>query len=289
MTVAKIIDGSALAGTIRAQLQQEIAQLVSAGYRRPCLAVILVGDDPASQIYVSHKEKGCTAVGITSRAFRLPAATKPEELAELIEGLNKDEDVDGILLQLPIPRHLSREQAVMLIDPAKDVDGLTPTNQGKLVWKQDGLFPCTPLGIIKLIQSVRPKISGQVAAVLGRSVLVGSPVASMLCHAGATVIELHSESKEPAQWTRQADIVVAATGVHHLVRGDWVRPGAVVIDVGIHRHGKKISGDVCFDEVAPHVGAITPVPGGVGPMTIAMLLSNCLKAYRTRTRVVALP
>ncbi len=289
MTSAKLIDGSALAGTLRAQLKQEIEELIRLGHRRPCLAVVLVGEDPASQIYVAHKEKGCAAVGIASRTYRLGQSTSPEELNDLIHNLNADDEVDGILLQLPIPKHLSREQAVVAIDPAKDVDGLTPTNQGKLVWKQDSLYPCTPLGIMKLIQSVSPNISGKVAAVLGRSVLVGSPVASLLCHAGATVIGLHSESRDPRQWSRQADILVAATGVHHLVRGDWIRPGAIVIDVGIHRRDNKISGDVCFAEAVTTAGAITPVPGGVGPMTIAMLLSNCVKAYRLRTRILAVP
>jgi len=276
---ARIIDGKAIASQVRNKVAEKVKTHIEQGSRPPCLAVILVGNNPASEIYVNSKEKTCAAVGITSKGFRLPIDVEKKELLTLIEQLNNDPEVDGILLQLPLPEHLDRVACVGAIRPEKDVDGITPVNEGRLVWNYPGLYPCTPLGIIYLIKSVVSDLSGKVAAVVGRSALVGMPTGTLLENEGCTTIGLHSESVDCAQWTRLADIVVVATGHHHLVGKDWIKPGAVVIDVGIHRHNNKLSGDVKFDEVAEIAGAITPVPGGVGPMTIAMLINNCLKAY----------
>ena len=282
---AQLIPGTKIALALRESIAQKTKQLSLKYKRSPKLAVILVGDDPASQIYVSHKEKACNAVGIESTTVRLSAHTQMDELLTVIDRCNEDDSIDGILLQLPIPKHLDRATAVMRISQAKDVDGLTDVNQGRLCWKNDrALFPCTPLGVMELIRSTGISIPGKVAAVLGRSVLVGGPLGTMLEHAGATVINIHSGTIHPEQWTRQADIVVVATGVKSLVKGDWIKPGAVVIDVGIHREGSTLVGDVAFEEVAKVAGFITPVPGGVGPMTIAMLLSNCLVAFELRQK-----
>ena len=275
-----LIDGVAVATRIRAQIKADVDILKSQNKRPPCLAVILVGDDPASQIYVANKEKACVDAGILGRSVRLPIDTTQEVLLDVINDFNNDPSVDGILLQLPIPKHLNRDEAVAAIAAKKDVDGLTPENQGHLIWKHDCLVACTPLGIMELMREYKVNIAGKVAVVMGRSILVGGPTATLLSNAGATVISVHSGTVDPKQWTKLADIVVVATGVHHILRADWVKPGAVVIDVGIHRRDGKLSGDVCFDEVAPLASMITPVPKGVGPMTIAMLLSNCLKAYR---------
>ena len=279
---AQIIDGMAIARGVRAEVEQRLQAHVAAGKRAPCLAVILVGNDPASEIYVKRKEQTCGSVGIKSKAFHRNASTSQDELIALIEQLNADDDVDGILLQLPLPAHLDRVKSVSAIHPSKDVDGITPFNEGKLVWRHPGLYPCTPLGILHLVQTVEPNLSGKVAAIVGRSALVGMPTGTLLENAGCTIIGLHSESVDCPRWTREAEILVVAAGVKHLVRKDWVRKGAVVIDVGIHRDGNRLTGDVLFDDVKDIVRAITPVPGGVGPMTIAMLVKNCLSAYEQR-------
>lgn len=279
---AKIIDGRAISKTVRATLKKSIDAFVKKGYRRPCLAVILVGDDAASQIYVGHKKKACDAIGIESRVIRLPAKTKQDVLEDYITDLDQDEAVDGILLQLPLPGNLDADHAIDSISPEKDVDGLTPANQGRLIWMRPAHGSCTPLGIMKLIESTGIKIEGKVAAVVGRSVLVGAPMTSMLANAGASIISLHHKSVDCPSLTRQADILVIATGVHRLVDRSWVKPGAVVIDVGIHRFDTGIEGDVIFDDVVEVASHITPVPGGVGPMTIAMLLSNTVDAYKAR-------
>jgi methylenetetrahydrofolate dehydrogenase (NADP+)/methenyltetrahydrofolate cyclohydrolase len=281
---AALIDGKQIAAGIRDRVRAQVEELISQGKRAPSLAVILVGENPASQIYVSHKEKACKAVGITSRTLHLSASTSQADLVRAIQGLNFDQSVDGILLQLPLPAHLDRVGAIAAIDPSKDVDGLTPFNQGQMLWQSPGLYPCTPLGVIELIRSTGINFSGKVAAIVGRSLLVGMPVGLLLEVLGCSIFGLHSESKEPQQWTRQADILVVATGVHHLVKADWVKPGAVVIDVGIHRVGSNLAGDVDFDEVSKIASHITPVPGGVGPMTIAMLISNALLAYQRRLK-----
>lgn len=279
---AQIIDGMAIARDIRSRVTNRIKEHLAKGHRPPCLAVILVGNDPASEIYVSRKEQTCGSVGISSRAYRKDSTTSQDEIIALIQMLNADDSVDGILLQLPLPLHMDKVACVSSISPDKDVDGITPVNEGRLVWRYPGLYPCTPLGIMHLIKSVEPRLSGKVAAVVGRSALVGMPIGTLLENAGCTIIGLHSESVDCARWTREAEILVVATGVKQLVKASWVRKGAVVIDVGIHRDGNKLSGDVAFDEVKDVARAITPVPGGVGPMTIAMLVTNCLTAYETR-------
>ena len=230
-------------------------------------------------MYVGHKEKACREVGIISKAFRLPDASSEQAVLDLVAQLNSDRDIDGILIQLPLPAHLDREKIVHKVASSKDVDGLVPENQGRLAWNLPGLRPCTPLGIIELIRSTGTTMAGKHAVVIGRSVLVGLPVAQLLLHENATVTVVHSKTVNPRDLCRQADILVVAAGKAHLVDQDWVKPGAVVIDVGIHRVDGKLTGDVDFSRVAEVAGFITPVPGGVGPMTIAMLLGNCIKAY----------
>ena len=279
---ANIIDGKRIAQTIREELRDSISQLVEAGHRQPCLAVVLVGDDPASHVYVSHKKKACQAVGIASRSIELPADTSQEALNEHLKSLNSDADVDGILLQLPLPKHLSPDESIDLIHPEKDVDGLTPYNQGLLVWRRPHLVSCTPAGIMELLNRSQVELLSKEAVGLGRSVLVGAPIATLLSNAGATVQSLHSKSLDTAEHCRRADVLVVATGVRHLVKKEWIKPGAVVIDVGIHRGETGLEGDVDFDGAKDVAGAITPVPGGVGPMTIAMLLKNCFLAYKDR-------
>lgn len=260
-------------------MAKSIKNIVAKGNRPPCLAVILIGNDPASQIYVKRKEITCATVGIKSRSYFKPNTISQGELDELISDLNKDDSVDGILLQLPLPLHLDKIRSISQISPEKDVDGITPVNEGRLIWQYPGLYPCTPLGILKLVKTQIPNLKGKVAAVVGRSGLVGRPTGTLLENAGCTIIGLHSDSIDCAKWTRQAEIVVVATGVHNLVGADWIAKGATVIDVGIHRLGNKLAGDVNFEEVKNIAGAITPVPGGVGPMTIAMLIRNVVKAY----------
>lgn len=277
---AKIIDGRVLATSIRDRVKAEVTALVAQRKPRPHLAVILIGENPASQIYVSHKEKVCLSVGIESETIRLSNDVTQKEVMREIDRLNRDENVHGILVQLPLPKQLDKDAIIAAIEPNKDVDGLTPLNQGRLVWRQPGLYPCTPLGILELIRSTEVKLSGKVAAIVGRSLLVGMPAGLLLELAGCTTICLHSESVDTKRWTREAEVLVVATGVRHLVKKDWVRPGAIVIDVGMHRDGAKLTGDVDYETVKDIAGYITPVPGGVGPMTVAMLASNCLAAYK---------
>ena len=282
---AQIIDGKAVAAKIKEQLAEKVKAHCQGGNRPPCLAVILVGSDPASQVYVNSKKKTCAAIGIDSRSLDLDGNVSQEELEKHLIAFNEDKDVDGILLQLPLPSHLNAERAIDLISPEKDVDGLTPTNQGLLIWKRPGLVSCTPYGIMELIKSTDVNPWGKRAAVIGRSVLVGAPVSNLLSNAGATVMCLNSKTVEPWELTKQADILVVAAGRHHLVDKNWIKPGAVVIDVGIHRIDGKLSGDVDFESAKEVAGHITPVPGGVGPMTIAMLLSNCVTAYEKRLKL----
>ncbi|MBC7530508.1 MAG: bifunctional methylenetetrahydrofolate dehydrogenase/methenyltetrahydrofolate cyclohydrolase FolD [Oligoflexus sp.] len=276
---ARLIDGTAIARSLKESIQQRITDLSGQGYRAPCLAVVLVGGDPASEIYVGHKKKACAAVGIKSHALHLPEDVSQEELAAALIELNADSEIDGILLQLPLPKHLDSRAAIDLISPEKDVDGLTPFNQGLIPWKRRGMIPCTPSGVMELIRTTGVDLRGARAVVIGRSVLVGAPLASLLGHKGATVTSLNSQTVSPAEHCRQADILVAAAGAKRLVKGSWIKPGAVVIDVGMHRDAGKLCGDVDFDEVKKVASWITPVPGGVGPMTIAYLLSNCLEAF----------
>lgn len=277
-----IIDGKTLANQRLAKLGGEISALITLGRRPPHLVVILIGDDPASHIYVQHKAKACARVGMKSQIFHLDKQVSTAKVLELIRSLNQDPEVDGILLQLPVPAHLHAPQLISALAPHKDVDGLTPHNQGLLALGHPHLVPCTPLGIIELLEGTHFPFEGCRAVVVGRSTLVGSPVARLLEQRGATVTVVHSKTREAWKHCCEADLLVVAAGKHHLVRKNWVKKGAVIIDVGIHRvAGGSVEGDVLFAEVAPLAQAITPVPGGVGPMTIACLLANCLKAYLT--------
>ena len=278
---ATIIDGKAYA----ARLRSEIASAVAALPRAPGLAVVLVGDDPASAVYVRSKGKQSVEVGMRSFEHRLPADTAQADLIALVERLNADDAVDGILVQLPLPKHLDDLAVISAIDPDKDVDGLHVVNAGRLASGLPGLVSCTPLGCMMLIKDQLGDISGTNAVVIGRSILVGKPVAQLLLAANCTVTMAHSRTRGLPDVVRRADIVVAAVGRPEMVRGDWIKPGACVIDVGINRVDGKLIGDVAFDEVAAVAGSITPVPGGVGPMTIACLLQNTLTSAQRRQGV----
>lgn len=272
---ASIIDGRAIANTLRSELKATVEGMDTA----PGLAVILVGDDPASHVYVSHKIKACAAVGITSVEKRLSADATQKEVHDTIAALNDDDSIHGILLQLPLPDHLDSDTLIQTIAPHKDVDGLTLPNIGKLVAGLDGLVPCTPQGSMRLIKSVREDISGLNAVVIGRSLLFGKPMASLLLAENCTVTTAHSRTQNIEEICKGADILVAAVGREKMVKADWVKEGAIVIDVGINRmENGKLCGDVDFDAVCEVAGAITPVPGGVGPMTIACLMANTIKA-----------
>ena len=282
---AIILDGKALAAEIRMDVKAKVEARIAAGKPAPGLATVLVGENPASQSYVRSKRKSSAEVGIESFGFELPATATQEEVEKLVKELNADPKVNGILVQLPLPAHLDEERVLSLISIEKDVDGFHPINIGRLAQKgRDPLFvPCTPKGCMYMIEKSLPKIEGINAVVLGRSNIVGMPVALLLVRANATVTICHSRTKKLPDVVRQADVLVAAVGRPEMVRGDWVKPGAVVIDVGINRvddasqpKGYRMVGDVAFDEVKEVAGAITPVPGGVGPMTIAMLMSNLL-------------
>jgi methylenetetrahydrofolate dehydrogenase (NADP+)/methenyltetrahydrofolate cyclohydrolase len=276
---ARIIDGRRVAQALRAQVAEHVATLPF----RPGLVVILIGDDPASAVYVRSKDRAAAVAGIASRTIRLPAETTEEALITQIARLNADPAVDGILVQLPLPSHIASQAIVEAIDPEKDVDGFHPLNVGRLAMGRPGLVPCTPAGVMKLLANARVELEGARALVLGRSIIVGRPMASLLLGANATVTMAHSRTLDLAAECRRANVVVAAAGRPQLVRGDWVAPGATVIDVGINRLSDgKLVGDVAFDEAIAHAGAVTPVPGGVGPMTIACLLENTVTAALRR-------
>lgn len=277
---AKIIDGTAIGKTVREEVKSRVARHREQNRRPPCLAVLLVGDDPASHVYVKHKEKACADAGISSKTFRLAASTSQSDILKLIHELNQDPEVDGILPQLPMPKHIDRVATVGAIYPSKDVDGLSFYNQGRLCWNLPALRPCTPAGVMEVLKATGINPSGKRAVVIGRSVLVGLPVQLLLMHAGATVTCVHSKTHQPELICREADILVAAAGAKHLVRGSWIKPGATVIDVGMHKNDDgKLTGDVMPSEAQEVAGYLTPVPGGVGPMTIAMLMVNCVTAY----------
>ncbi|MDY0029400.1 MAG: bifunctional methylenetetrahydrofolate dehydrogenase/methenyltetrahydrofolate cyclohydrolase FolD [Pseudobdellovibrionaceae bacterium] len=274
---AQIIDGKIVSNRVLGEIAAKTAAMATP----PGLAVILVGDDPASHVYVANKIKACAKAGIRSIEHRLPATSTNEEIAAVIDALNTDSSVNGILLQLPLPKGLDEDNLIQRIAPEKDVDGLTIPNIGKLVAGLDGLAPCTPQGSMLLIREVCPDLTGKHAVVIGRSLLFGKPMAQLLLAANATVTTAHSRTQNLAEICRSADILVAAVGRPKMVKGDWIKPGAIVIDVGINRlETGKLCGDVDFDEVAKVAGAITPVPGGVGPMTIACLMANTLKASK---------
>ena len=278
---ATIIDGKAFAARLRSEIATAVAELP----RAPGLAVVLVGDDPASAVYVRSKGKQSVEVGMRSFEHRLPADTAQTDLIALVERLNADDAVDGILVQLPLPSHLDDLAVISAVDPDKDVDGLHVVNAGRLASGLPGLVSCTPLGCMMLIKAQLGDVSGKSAVVIGRSILVGKPVAQLLLAANCTVTMAHSRTRDLPDVVRRADIVVAAVGRPEMVRGDWIKPGACVIDVGINRVDGKLIGDVAFDEVAAVAGSMTPVPGGVGPMTIACLLQNTLTSAQRRQGV----
>lgn len=276
---AKLIDGRAHAEVLRQGAQEQASRFAKKNNRCIGLAVILVGDNPASVVYVNHKIKACREVGISSRVLNLSPTIDQQELIAQIQLLNQDPDVDGILLQMPLPAHLDAYQALNVIDPKKDVDGLTLYNQGLLMQGRPHLSPCTPQGCLQLIHYCEPQIKGKRAVVIGRSILVGRPMAIMLTNHHATVTLAHSQTQDLASLCREADILVAAIGSPRFIKRSFIKPGAIVIDVGMNRMSDgKLLGDVDFDNVLDLAGYITPVPGGVGPMTIANLLLNTVKA-----------
>ncbi len=280
--MAKIIDGKAIANALQDRLKEQASYFAMRFGRKPKLVVIMVGEDPASAVYVRNKIRACENVGINSESYRLPETTEQSELESLIEKLNKDETADGILIQLPLPSRLDAKKLIPLIDPKKDVDGFSAENLGALVLDDKrALYSCTPLGIIQLILSTGIDLTGKHAVVVGRSNEVGKPVALMLLQHNATVTICHSKTVDLGAVTRTADVLVVAVGREKLITGDMVKEGAVVIDVGINRDANgKLCGDVDFDSVAEKCSFITPVPGGVGPMTIAMLMTNTMKAAK---------
>ena len=280
---ATIIDGKATAAALRERVAARVPGFVAAAGRKPGLAVVLVGEDPASEVYVRSKGKATVAAGMASFEHKLPADTSQEALLALVRQLNADEAVDGILVQLPLPGHIDEQQVITTIDPDKDVDGFHVVNAGRLAVGQEGFVPCTPLGCLMMLKDQLGSLSGLDAVVIGRSNIVGKPMAQLLIKESCTVTVAHSRTRDLPAVVRRADIVVAAVGRPEMVKGDWIKPGATVIDVGINRvpsdNGKtKIVGDVAYEECAKVAGAITPVPGGVGPMTIACLLRNTAQA-----------
>jgi methylenetetrahydrofolate dehydrogenase (NADP+)/methenyltetrahydrofolate cyclohydrolase len=281
---ATVIDGKAVAASVRERVAAEAAELTEELGRPPGLATVLVGDDPASAIYVRRKREACEEVGIRSFHHEPDANTSQEELLALVDELNASDEVDGILVQLPLPDALDADAVVNRLDPAKDVDGLTPASAGLLARGEPGLVPCTPRGVMELLDSAGVDLSGKEAVIVGRSNLVGRPLASLLIGADATVTVCHSRTRDLAEVCSRAEILVAAAGSPRLVTAEMVRPGAAVIDVGTNRTDDGLVGDVDFEPVSEVAGLITPVPGGVGPMTIAMLLANTVQAARERSR-----
>jgi methylenetetrahydrofolate dehydrogenase (NADP+) / methenyltetrahydrofolate cyclohydrolase len=285
MSDSNILDGKALAKKIQLELKDQITQLNSQSDRPPGLAVLMVGDNPASAVYVRNKEKACQQIGIASLGQHFPEDTTQEELEQAIASLNQDDRVDGILVQLPLPPHLDSIALLHCIDPDKDADGLHPVNLGKLVRSEAGLRSCTPAGVMRLLEAYNLPLESKRAVVIGRSILVGKPIALMLLEQNATVTIAHSRTPDLGAVCREADIIVAAVGIPEMITSEMVKPGAIVIDVGINRvdlaSGKsKLVGDVAFESVAKVASYITPVPGGIGPMTVAMLLSNTVASYR---------
>jgi methylenetetrahydrofolate dehydrogenase (NADP+)/methenyltetrahydrofolate cyclohydrolase len=278
MTASRILDGKAVAATVRAEVAERVRALRARGVA-PGLAVVLVGDDPASHVYVKNKDKAAAEAGFEVRTLRLPASTTQAELLARVEELNRDRGVHGILIQLPLPKGLAAEPLLARLDPHKDVDGLTAENVAALWRGEEGHVPCTPAGCIELLDRQGIALEGKRAVVIGRSQLVGKPLAALLLARNATVTLAHSRTRDLPAVAREAEILVAAVGRAQLVRASWVRPGAVVLDVGINRlEDGRLCGDVDFHEVLPVAAAITPVPGGIGPMTIAMLLANTVRA-----------
>ena len=279
--MSKIIDGKAVSASVKDEIRDEI---IERGIK-PCLAVILVGNDPASLVYVGNKKKACEYCGIESRSFELPEDTPEDELLSLIDRLNKDSEVNGILVQLPVPAHIDADKVIETISPLKDVDGFSRVSVGALSIGSEGFVSCTPAGIMELLHRYDVEISGKTCVVMGRSNIVGKPMAMLLLRENGTVTVTHTKTRDIKEITNRADILIAAVGQPEMIDESYVKDGAVVIDVGIHRldpdknNGKKLCGDVDFDSVKDKASLITPVPGGVGPMTIAMLMKNTLKAF----------
>lgn len=284
--MAKIIDGKAVSARVKEKIAKETAELKAKYGVSIGLAVVIVGDNPASRIYVNNKKKACEAVGFESFEYALPTETTQEELLALIDKLNKDDKVNGILVQLPLPKHLDEKLVINNISPDKDVDAFHPVNVGKIMIGDYSFLPCTPAGVMELIASTGVEICGKECVVVGRSNIVGKPMSMLLLHKSGTVTICHSKTKDLAEQCRRADILVAAVGVPNLIKGNMIKDGAVVIDVGMNRlENGKLCGDVEFETAEKAAGYITPVPGGVGPMTIAMLMQNTLTAAKTKLGV----
>ncbi len=278
--MATIIDGKQISTQIKDELKEKIANLPE-GSQVPSLAVILVGSDPASSVYVNNKKKACAYIGIGSKSFELPEDTTQEELLNLIDTLNADPSINGILVQLPLPKHINEDEVIKRIDPDKDVDGFHPISVGRLLLGEKGFVSCTPAGIIQLLKRSGIEIEGKECVVIGRSNIVGKPMAVLMLRENATVTICHSRTKDLKEVCKRADILIVAIGKPKMITAEYIKEGAVVIDVGIHRmENGKLCGDVDFDDVEAHCSAITPVPGGVGPMTIAMLMNNCVEAAK---------
>ncbi len=280
--MAQIIDGKRISQEIKNELKEEVAALKAQGIEGS-LAVVQVGEDPASSVYVRNKKKACEYIGIHSLSYELPEETTEEELLDLIASLNENDAVNGILVQLPVPKHIDADKIIRAISPEKDVDGFHPMNVGRLVIGEKGFVSCTPAGIVQLLKRSGIEIAGKNCVIIGRSNIVGKPMAILMLQENATVTVAHSKTTDLKAVCKTADILIVAIGKKQFITADYIKEGAVVIDVGIHRgEDKKLFGDVCYEEVEPVASAITPVPGGVGPMTIAMLMSNCVESIHNK-------
>lgn len=278
--MAQLIDGKLISQQIKDELKEEVAQFKEEGIDI-CLAVIQVGSDPASSVYVRNKKKACAYIGVESRSYELPEETSEEELIKLVEELNADESVNGILVQLPVPDHIDEDKIIRTISPDKDVDGFHPVSVGRLWIGEKGFLSCTPAGIIQLLKRSNISIEGKECVIIGRSNIVGKPMAALLLRENGTVTVAHSRTKDLKEVAKRADILIVAIGKERFITSEYIKEGAVVIDVGMHRdEANHLCGDVDFADVEPHSSAITPVPGGVGPMTIAMLMNNCVETVR---------
>ncbi len=280
--MAQLIDGKKISKQIKDELKEEVQRLGESG-KNACLAVVQVGNDPASTVYVNNKKKACAYIGIGSKSYELPEATTEEELVALVEDLNADETVNGILVQLPLPAHIDADRIIRTISPDKDVDGFHPVSVGRLWIGEKGFLSCTPAGIIQLLKRSGIAIEGKECVVIGRSNIVGKPMAALLLRENGTVTVAHSRTKDLKEVAKRADILIVAIGKKRFITSEYIKEGAVVIDVGMHRDASgHLCGDVDFEDVEPHTSAITPVPGGVGPMTIAMLMDNCVETMRSQ-------
>lgn len=280
--MAQLIDGKKISKQIKDELKEEVQRLGESG-KNACLAVVQVGNDPASTVYVNNKKKACAYIGIGSKSYELPEATTEEELVALVEDLNADETVNGILVQLPLPAHIDADRIIRTISPDKDVDGFHPVSVGRLWIGEKGFLSCTPAGIIQLLKRSGIAIEGKECVVIGRSNIVGKPMAALLLRENGTVTVAHSRTKDLKEVAKRADILIVAIGKKRFITSEYIKEGAVVIDVGMHRdESGHLCGDVDFEDVEPHTSAITPVPGGVGPMTIAMLMDNCVETMRSQ-------